>query len=404
MSKRKGRKSGIESKASHEDTADDSEVASQISISRTSSRMSQISVTSLQGGGEVSIQDQVGAIIEDLEDKKAASRVSATQKLLKLLSNNYLADQVLENDVTQIVDLSRKLIVNEGLESCSYCKVLSAVWITFRGQDVDRYLTASRCLSYAIKNGSTSMQSASILSLSLITSLEKVDSQTSEDLLNSLLNIISKTDVADEVLVSALFGYGLLYGNCSSRALQGELNEVIDRHIELLDHSFSEIRVAAGENLAMIVEDLRVREIDPSGYIDSMHELLEKLKDNSNESAKHISKRDKSSQKSQSREFLATVRDDMPPSVDLKFKKDTVTVESWAKVKLLNAFKDCIGEGLHIHFYLNPIFQELFNWSGGTASERDNLRLFDTTVGKQRVKNLKEQRKQKASRSSEHIE
>jgi hypothetical protein len=49
---------------------------------------------------------------------------------------------------------------------------------------------------------------------------------------------------------------------------------------------------------------------------------------------------------------------------------------------------------------LNPLFQELFNWSGGDAEELENLRLFDTTIGKQRAKNLREQRKQKASRIS----
>jgi hypothetical protein len=81
-------------------------------------------------------------------------------------------------------------------------------------------------------------------------------------------------------------------------------------------------------------------------YIYSMHEIMDTMKTLSTESTKHMSKKDKATQKTGSRDFLSTIEDDIPPSIDLKFKKDTVSFESWSQIKILNAFRDCIGEGL----------------------------------------------------------
>ena len=88
-------------------------------------------------------------------------------------------------------------------------------------------------------------------------------------------------------------------------------------------------------------------------YIHSIHEVMDTMKSLSTESTKSISKKDRATQKNGSRDFLSTIEDDIPPSIDLKFKKDTVSFESWSQVKLLNALRECIGEGL-----VNPLILE----------------------------------------------
>ena len=50
----------------------------------------------------------------------------------------------------------------------------------------------------------------------------------------------------------------------------------------------------------------------------------------------------------------------------------------------------------NVHFLENPHIRSLFGWSG-PGFENENLRLYDTTVGKQRAKTLKDQRGAKMS-------
>ena len=236
-------------------------------MTRTSSRMSQLSVASSHGGqGEgdqapLSIADQVGGCIEDFEDKRASTRFQATQRLLKLLSNKFLTLQdVAEKDIDEICNLSRKLVGADGPESKDYCLVLSAIWITF-GSHSDRYHTVSKTLSHAIKNASTGLKCFAISALALISILEEYENM--QDLLSSLFAVLDpdKKDKEEDVYASALLGYGLVYGNGQYRLEQEELNTVIDRHLELLQSSILDVRFAAGENLAMFVEDLREREV-----------------------------------------------------------------------------------------------------------------------------------------------
>lgn len=267
MAKKKGKKGALDS--SNETPDSDGESAGGgVVMSRTSSRMSQLSVASSQGGGQVegdeaalSIAEQVSSCIEDLEDKRATTRLQATQRLLKLFSNRFVTlEDVAEKDVDEMCNLSRKLIGSDGPESTDYCLVLAALWITF-GSDSDRYQTASKSLSYSIKNSSAGLKCAAIAALSLISVLEK--HQYMEELLSSLFSLLDadKEDTEEAVYASALLGYGLVYGNCQFRLEKEELNIVVERHLELLQSSILDVRLAAGENLALFVEDLRDREV-----------------------------------------------------------------------------------------------------------------------------------------------
>ena len=63
-------------------------------------------------------------------------------------------------------------------------------------------------------------------------------------------------------------------------------------------------------------------------------------------------------QKTSIREYVSYIQDRISPSIDLKFKLDVVTFENWKEIRLLNAFRECIGEGLvsqryFIHLIVN---------------------------------------------------
>ena len=46
----------------------------------------------------------------------------------------------------------------------------------------------------------------------------------------------------------------------------------------------------------------------------------------------------------------------------LKFKNQTIYFSTWTKIVELNAFRDVLAEGLHVHFLENELLQDLFNF------------------------------------------
>lgn len=84
------------------------------------------------------------------------------------------------------------------------------------------------------------------------------------------------------------------------------------------------------------------------------------------------------------------------PSEELKFGKDSVAFIGWHQIRQLDSIREALGEGVSVHFLDNPLFRTMFSWTEGSAVKGES-RLLDVTVGKERSKNLKEQRAQKAN-------
>jgi hypothetical protein len=162
-------------------------------------------------------------------------------------------------------------------------------------------------------------------------------------------SIFEEPDAGNNALVASLASYGLLYSQLSSNLLNDEFNEIIDKHLEILDHDSLEVRIVAGENIALLLQERRDKfaeegmEID---HVESLNEIYSKLEELARDSSKSIAKKERSTQKASFRDVLASVKSDMVPELELKFKKDTVKFEGWAKIRLLTALRDIIGEGL----------------------------------------------------------
>jgi hypothetical protein len=85
----------------------------------------------------------------------------------------------------------------------------------------------------------------------------------------------------------------------------------------------------------------------------------------------------------------------------LQFKSETVYFDSWSKLRILELFRNAIGEGLSVHFQQNPTVQQYFQFTESVTKGMDR-RVLDVTVKKSRSIAKKELRTAKSASQRFH--
>eukprot|EP00842_Homolaphlyctis_polyrhiza_P003710 jgi/Hompol1/433/HPOL_000150-RA len=349
---------------------------------------------------------------EDLEEKRSSTRELALCSIIRSLSHRFQGE-LIDAKLDSWFEAIKRVAQRQGREALLSNRVLALCWISV-GSNPKYYDDVLALLQNGIRNGTAEHKASCIATLAIIAFIEDAGDAATWELLNAFEEILEDTDDA-EVIASTLDAYGLLYSTASTKLDQDEFNRILDTHMALLESDDVDVRIAAGENIAIILED-SAKNIDeicaqqddsPNAkrYYSSHNELLSHLVSLSSDSSRHRAKKDRTVQKSAFRDILQTVENNHPPSVKLKIKHEVVDCDSWSKIRRLNAFRSAIGEGLTAHFIENRIVQHAFEFSldgvapgKTTSSER---RLFQSIVGKARTKALKEQRGSKHATKSD---
>ncbi|CAG8596338.1 6448_t:CDS:2 [Funneliformis caledonium] len=335
-------------------------------------------------------EDEVLQSIDNLEEKRTSTREDALTVLIRLLSHKYAADILYSRRDTLLDMLNRSIKKDKShKESRLAAKVMSLLFITLGMDQETMYHDVLSLLKYTIiNNTSMEVRSACIKTLALACFIAGSQAEVFE-LLNFFAEIIitngkSVNAVNDgATLTSALNAYGLLYASLwgDSKKVAGmareEFERIIPAHTKQLESSIMEVRVASGINIALMFETLGIgKRIDPAeewvkehdesdeGYFDydDMDRLTQLLSTLATDSNRHRGKIERKVQRSAFRDILKTVEVGDRVQEKLKFKKQTIYFSTWAKIVELNAFRDVLAEGLHVHFLENELLQELFNF------------------------------------------
>ncbi|KAI8930233.1 interferon-related developmental regulator-domain-containing protein [Entophlyctis helioformis] len=409
----KGKRSGRSSGAQHHSDDDDalSETSSHATVDSLGSHMSAFDTppSMSRNGSQRSVRDEpieesaeetALKAFDDLEEKRTSSREAALRQIFRSLSNRFLSI-LADSKFDSWIESLRKSARKEPSEAILTNKVLSLLWITV-GKRPSYYTEVAKLLEEGIRNSSGEHKASCIATLAIIAFIEEIDDADTWDLLNTFEEIFEAAtageDVEPEIVCRAIEAYGLLYATASTRYSQEGFNRILDTHKSLLESDDVDVRIAAGENIAIIIEDrdAMAEEDEPAEtepfYKDS-HELIRQLAFLSQDSNRHRAKKERATQKSAFRDILYTVENKSPPSVKLKVRHETVQCNSWTKIRRLNAFRDVVGEGLTVHFLENPllhsIFEVSFDGPAPTKITSTERRLYDSIVGKARSKALK---------------
>jgi len=157
---------------------------------------------------------------------------------------------------------------------------------------------------------------------------------------------------------SCLSAWSLLLTLQSSGEVNRLANSTISKLEGLLLSSDVDLRITAGEAIALILEfsyDYD-EEFEPEG----LATLIESLKQLATDSNKSRSKKDRKEQRSSFRDILRGVEEGDPPNEKVKFGQEVLFLDCWYKKVQYDWFCKVIGSGMNLHLNSNYMLREVF--------------------------------------------
>lgn len=383
--------------------------------------------------------------LEGIADKRSFIREEALTKMLRILSLKYTHDVMYKRRTTLLDNLSKCLRDDrEEKENILALRCLALVFITFGPDEANATAeTFVPTAKYLITNHSSMKVKSGLLRLlalfTFIASQELAigDLSGSESLQSTMLVFFSEVITTEGesvnaasdsgVLAASLNAYGLMWcaiwgqgqafptkddgdthdlitgeatdnteSESRSRAKE-EFETVLPFHMEQLESHLVDVRVAAGENIALFFECLELTSSlemitsgGPSGVTSprqdapiTQHDLdtlTDRLSQLSTDSSKYTARSARKVQKSVFRDILRTVMPNMtqdtehdadlleaaaarhhPSTRKLKIGNLLITLKTWKDLMVMGAIKSALRSGLVTHFIRNAFVRDLFS-------------------------------------------
>ncbi|XP_043283529.1 interferon-related developmental regulator 2 [Venturia canescens] len=160
--------------------------------------------------------------------------------------------------------------------------------------------------------------------------------------LTLLLTVMSSSDIYNMLASSKLNNYMLSIG----------------RLRELLDSPHLDVRLSAGEALAVLFE--LGRDLTENYEEEWAFELIDVLKELATDSNKYRAKKDRKQQRASFRDILRYIEEDIIPETNIRFGQEVLYLEGWCARTQYNACCRLLGPGINIHLAENLLLREIF--------------------------------------------
>ena len=160
---------------------------------------------------------------------------------------------------------------------------------------------------------------------------------------------------------AALSSWALLLSICPwSKVLEISQN-ILSRLPELLTSSNVNLRMTAGETIALFYEIIRSE--DAHHLLRRLLDqklLISDLKELATDSSKSRSKKDKKTQRSNFRDIVRSIENDETPEVTIKFGKEVLYIGTWTTKRQYAFLKDLLGTGVNYQLKYNGLLRDIF--------------------------------------------
>ncbi|KAF9094001.1 Interferon- developmental regulator 1 [Mortierella sp. AD031] len=353
---------------------------------------------------ELTWEAQLRDTIEELYEKRASTRETALTRLVDLMSQHFTAD-ALESQRDDLMELLKKSVKKGGTRECVLAaEAISLVFITIGEDDEKMFTDLAPLLKYTITNHeSTEVKAACIYALGtacFISSTPQPSHLPTYELLNFFADIALSSGASanasqnGETLAAALEVFGVLYAGLFPRlgpkpiTMQARrfFNQMIPAAKALLEHPTVEVRVAAGETIALMLEILDhyqrqrddgdisdeeenetyndddpedIEEVTGDFRYDDLDGLVAALGSLSTDSSRHRSKKERSAGRSAFRDILKSVESQERPNESLKLREYDVDFDGWVEILQLHYLRDRLTSGLQTHFVHNTMIHTI---------------------------------------------
>ena len=128
--------------------------------------------------------------------------------------------------------------------------------------------------------------------------------------------------------------------------------------VELLESPDVDLRMTAGETIAVLYEILR--DWDESYEMDNHQDMVEKLQRLATDGQRFRAKKDRRIQRSTFRDVLRAVEEHEAPNMTVKFGTERLFIDSWCRKKQYESFCLILGSGMNHHLAENDLLRDIF--------------------------------------------
>jgi len=243
-------------------------------------------------------------------------------------------------------------------------KTLSIIGITLGTESEEIFKDISPLLEIIIKetDKEPSVRASAQMCLTSLYFIACTDEHSTLAYMANLQSLFNSNLAQSSLKCWGLLATSVIKQNRHSLLLPQSLKSLV----ALLDNSDLEIKLAAGENIALLIETEREL-CDEEFDINSLHELvdvedmLNKLCDLANDRNRFQAKKDIIKQRTGFKEIYKYIESNELEEMKLYFNKQPVIFDTWVKLKQLAYLREIIGEGLSIHFVENEFLQDVFD-------------------------------------------
>ncbi|XP_068414140.1 interferon-related developmental regulator 2 isoform X2 [Eschrichtius robustus] len=326
-------------------------------------------------GQQEDLEEKLKEYVDCLTDKSAKTRQGALKSLRLALAAHLLSDFLLERRLTVADALEKCLKKGKGEEQALAAAVLGLLCVQLGpGPKGEELFHSLQPLLVSVLSDSTASpavrlhQCASALGLGCY--VAATDVQDLVSCLTCLEGVFSRScgvggSTAPVVPVSlqgllcaALQAWALLLTICPSAHISRILDRQLPRLPQLLSSESVNLRMAAGETIALLFE--LTRDLEEDFVYEDMEALCSTLRTLATDSNKYRAKADRRRQRSTFRSVLHFVEGGECEEETVRFGLEVLYVDSWARRRVYAAFKDALGSGMHHHLQNNELLRDIF--------------------------------------------
>lgn len=321
-------------------------------------------------------EDSLIDAFDNLTAKSAKTRLISFELIRKSLSERYLIDFIFNRKITILDSLSRCIKRSKGQDLGYTANLISIICANIgpspETDPIFSELVSLLLVLLADQTVQAEVRAKCSRTIAICTYIIGIEGYL-EQIMDRLYAIFSASCAkGDSTMPNPSEQIASLHSVClqswtllltavnnSSSQIAFELvEEHMDKITELLDSPHLDVKISAGECLAIMCEIIKSQNEDITG--DDFDDLCDKLRELVNDTQKSRGKRDLRQQRSNFREILASIEEDEVPSLIIKFGKERLVLESWSRRRLYDAFCEIFGTGLNLHLAENEVIRDIF--------------------------------------------
>ncbi|XP_030812611.1 interferon-related developmental regulator 2 [Camarhynchus parvulus] len=324
------------------------------------------------GQEEEEVEDRLKEHMDNLLDKSAKARQAALQGLRLALSCRTLSEFLLERRLTLADSLEKCLKKGKGEEQALAGTVLTLLCLQMgsgpEGEEVFRSLKPLLVSVLTDSAASPSARQSCATALGMCCYIAAADLEDLVSCLSCLEGIFSPPSTGEggsapakhgPLHCSALQSWSLLLTICPP----SHLRSILDNHWlqlpPLLTSSSVALRILAGETIALLFE--LAQDLEEDLCHQDTEFLCTQLKVLATESSKYRAKTDRRRQRSIFRDILRFIETGEYQEETVRFGLECMYLDSWARQRTYQVFKEVLGSGIHHHLQNNELLREIFS-------------------------------------------